>query len=143
MAGSSRCRPDIREPGTILDHPGVTRLIDFGEPAAVLCVAVLHLVPDAAGPEEIIARFRDRICAGSYLVLSRFADDSDPAAMAALRAVAAGTPVETHFRSRRQIRGFFGGFELMEPGLAGVQDWREHGAVPTRLKIAGAVGRKR
>ena len=69
----------------------MTRLIDFGEPAAVLCVAVLHLVPDAAGPEAIIAPFRDRICAGSYLVLSQFAVGSDPAAVAGLRAAAADT----------------------------------------------------
>ena len=82
------------------------------------------------------------MCAGSYLVLSQFASDSDPEAMAELRAVAAGTPVETYFRPRRQILTFFGGFKLLEPGLTDVQDWREHDTAPTRLKIAGAVGRK-
>jgi hypothetical protein len=134
---------DIREPGTVLDHPDVARLIDFGQPVGVLCVAVLHLVPDAEDPEGIVARFRDRMCAGSHLVLSQFASDSDPEAMAALRAVAEGTPVETYFRPRSQILRFFNGFELLEPGLTDVQQWRRDTiTTPTRLKIAGAAGRK-
>jgi len=133
---------DIRQPETILEHPDLTRLIDFGQPVGVLCVAVLHLVPDAEDPEGIVARFRDALCPGSYLALSQFTSDSDPGAMAELRAVAAGTAVETYFRSRERILRFFDGFELVPPGLTDVERWRQDGAAPTRLKIAGAVGRK-
>jgi hypothetical protein len=134
---------DIRQPGVILSHPDVTALIDFTEPVGVLCVAVLHLVPDSQNPAGIIAAYRDHLSAGSYLVLSQFASESDPAAMAALHAVAAGTPVETYFRPREQIRGFFAGLDLLEPGLVMVQDWRQNAiAAPTKLKIAGGVGRK-
>ncbi|MGI8448123.1 MAG: SAM-dependent methyltransferase, partial [Streptosporangiaceae bacterium] len=94
-------------------------------------------------PGGLVAQFRDRMCPGSCLVLSQFAIASDPAAMAALRAVAAGTSVETYFRPRSQIQEFFGGFELLEPGLTDVQEWRQDSiTAPTRLKIAGAVGRK-
>jgi hypothetical protein len=76
-------------------------------------------------------------------VLSQFASESSPEAMAALRAVAAGTPVHTYFRPRAAIRGFFAGFELLAPGLTWVEDWRPDSiAAPTQLKIAGAVGRK-
>ena len=53
-------------------------------------------MPDDDDPEGIIARYRDRVCAGSHLVLSQFASDSDPDVMGELRAVAAGTPVETY-----------------------------------------------
>jgi SAM-dependent methyltransferase len=133
---------DIRQPEAILNHPDLTRLIDFGQPVGVLCVAVLHLVPDAEDPEGIVARFRDALGPGSYLALSQFASDSDPEAMAELRAVAAGTAVETHFRPRDRILRFFDGFELVPPGLTDVERWRQDGAAPTRLKIAGAVGRK-
>jgi hypothetical protein len=135
-------RADIRQPETVLDHPDVTRLIDFGQPVGVLCVAVLHLVPDAEDPGGIVAGFRDRMCAGSYLALSQFASDSDAEAMAELRAVAAGTAVETYFRPRDAILRFFDGFSLVPPGLTDVEKWRQDGAAPTRLKIAGAVGRK-
>lgn len=135
---------DIRQPDAILGHPEVTRLIDFSQPVGLLCVAVLHLLRDDEDPEGIIARFRDRLSAGSYLVLSQFSGDSDPRAMAELRAVSVGTPVQTYFRSRSEILRFFDGFELAEPGLTDVQDWRPDSvASPTRLRIAGAVGRKR
>ena len=68
--------------------------------------------------------------------------DHDPDAMGELRAVAAGTPVETYFRPRHRIRRFFGGFELLRPGLTDVQAWRQDATAPTRLRIAGAGGRK-
>ncbi len=42
--------------------------------------------------------------------------------MAGLRAVAAGTPVETYIRPRGQILSFFRGFGSLPPGLADVQD---------------------
>jgi hypothetical protein len=133
---------DIRRPEDVLGHPDVARLIDLGEPAGLLCVAVLHLVPDADEPEGIVARYRDRVCPGSHLVLSQFASDSDAGAMAELRAVAAGTPVETYFRPRHRILRFFDGFELLAPGLTDVQRWRQENAPSTRLRIAGGVGRK-
>jgi S-adenosyl methyltransferase len=134
---------DIRQPGAILGHPDVTALIDFAQPVGVLCVAVLHLVADSEDPGGIIAQFRERMSPGSYLVLSQFASESDPEAMAGLRAAAAGTPVETYFRPSDQIRSFFNGFTLLEPGLVPVQDWRHDSiTAPTRLKIVGGVGQK-
>jgi hypothetical protein len=134
---------DIRRPEVILGDPELLRLIDFAEPVAVLCVAVLHLIPDSEDPAGIIARFRDCVAAGSCLVLSQFAAESDPEGMAQLRAVAAGTPVETYFRTRAEIQRFFTGFHLLEPGLVEVEQWRQDTiAAPTRLKIVGGVGRK-
>jgi len=134
---------DIRQPAAILSHPEVTRLIDFAAPVGVLCVAVLHLVPDSEQPAGIVAQYRDAMSPGSFLVLSQFASESNPEAMAELRAVAAGTPVQTYFRPRAAIQAFFAGFELLEPGLTWVEEWRPDSiAAPTRLRIAGAVGRK-
>jgi hypothetical protein len=63
--------------------------------------------------------------------------------MAQLREVARNTPVETYFRPADQVLRFFDGFELLDPGLAAVQDWRQDSiTAPTRLRIVGAVGRK-
>ena len=41
---------DLRDPRAILDHPGTRKLIDFGQPLAVLLVAVLHFISDDDGP---------------------------------------------------------------------------------------------
>jgi len=136
-------RADIRQPQPILDHPEVSRLIDFSRPVGVLCVSVLHLVSDEEDPAGIVGQFADRMAPGSCLVLSQFAAESDEAAMTELRAVAKGTPVETYFRPRPEIQRFFDGFELLEPGLTSVQEWRHNSnAAPTRLKITAGVGRK-
>ena len=91
-------------------------------------------VPDLSGVHEA-ARQADPSARVVYV-------DHDPDAMGELRAVAAGTPVETYFRPRHRIRRFFGGFELLPPGLTDVQAWRQDATAPTRLRIAGAVGRK-
>jgi S-adenosyl methyltransferase len=134
---------DVREPDGVLADPQLRRLIDFTEPVGLMCVAVLHVVADEHDPAQIIASFRRRLPAGSHLALSQFAADSEPDAMAELRTVAAGTPVETYFRSREEIRGFFGDFEFLPPGLVEVQAWRPDSPPrPTRLKIVGGVARK-
>ena len=136
-------RADIRRPELIVGHREVQRLIDFGEPVGLLCAAVLHHVQDEEDPAGIMARFRERIAAGSFVVVSQFATDSDPEGMAEMQAQGAGTPAALYFRSRDQIRGFLDGLELLEPGVVTVSEWRpEKAEAPTRLKIVGGVGRK-
>ena len=77
---------DLRDPRSILDHPGTRKLIDFGQPLAVLLVAVLHFISDDDGPSAIVAAIRDALQPGSYLVLSHVTGDirSESAANAAV-----------------------------------------------------------
>jgi hypothetical protein len=37
---------DLREPEVILTHPKTRALIDFGQPVALLPVAILHFITD-------------------------------------------------------------------------------------------------
>lgn len=132
---------DIRRPQEIIDQVRGRKLIDLSEPVGLVLAAVLHLIPDGQDPAGIVARFRSHLAPGSYLVLSQFAAHSDPGAMARLRAIADGTPVETYFRTREQIHRFFDGFQLLSPGVVDVEQWRPDGEAPsTRLKISGGVG---
>ena len=55
---------DLRNPQAILDHPGARKLIDFGQPLAVLLVAVLHFISDDDDPPAIVAAIRRRSPAG-------------------------------------------------------------------------------
>ncbi len=134
---------DIRQPDEILSHPALRGLIDFAEPVAVLLVAVLHVIPDSADPAGIVARFTGLIGLGSYLVLSQLTSDGDPEAVAQSRAATENTMIPLAFRSHREILGFFDGFDLVEPGLVSVQQWRPVAQTqPTRLVVLGGVGRK-
>lgn len=138
---------DLREPGKILDHPQVRELIDFGQPVAVLLVAILHFVTDDEDPAEIVAVLREALAPGSYLALSHATGDFR--AEAASRAVAVydrATSTAT-LRGRNQIAAYFGGFDLVEPGLVQVPLWRPDGKPPGRstlskIWIYGGVGRK-
>src|SRR5690349_25145491 len=61
---------DLREPAVVLGNPDLLALIDLTRPLALVCAAVLHFVPDSDEPHRVIADYRDRLAAGSYLAIS-------------------------------------------------------------------------
>ena len=137
---------DLRDPQAILDHPGVRKLIDFGQPLAVLLVAVLHFISDNDDPSAILAAIRDALPPSSYLVLSHVSGDirRESAANAAIhyKKVASGATL----RGREEILQFFAGLELIEPGVVQVPYWRPDEPEPhdaDKVWILGGVGRKR
>ncbi len=139
---------DLRRPEDILGSPEVRRLIDFTQPVAVLLVAMLHLLPDQQLPDAIVARFRDAMAPGSYLVLSHITShEQPPAVVTSLRKVFEQAREPMVPRDREGILRFFEGLELVEPGLVKAPDWRPdqaeaHGQPATGLVLAG-VGYKR
>ena len=72
---------DIRALEAILDHPDTRALIDFTQPVAVLLVALLHFVTDAEDPGDIVARLREKLPAGSFIVISHATRDRAEPAM--------------------------------------------------------------
>jgi hypothetical protein len=136
---------DLRDPQSILDHPGTRELIDFSQPVAVLMVAVLHFVSNADAPERLIAAFRDAIPAGSYLVISHVVGDIQAESAARGAAEYKKITADATLRSRSEILRLFAGFELVDPGLVQVPRWRpdEPPAADTdQLWIVGGVGCK-
>jgi hypothetical protein len=61
---------DLLQPEEILDHPDLRALIDLDQPVALLLVALLHFIPVESGPDESVARLRDALPPGSYLIVS-------------------------------------------------------------------------
>ncbi|MFC4907136.1 SAM-dependent methyltransferase [Actinomadura gamaensis] len=118
-------RADLRDPGSILGHPELCDLIDFAEPVGLLLVAMVQFVPDGDDPEGLVAAYRDALAPGSHLVLTHLTDTgTDPAGRAAAEAVYAGASSPLTFRSAARIEGFFGDFELVEPGVVHACEWR-------------------
>jgi SAM-dependent methyltransferase len=145
--GAIALRADLRRPEQYLDAPEVRDLFDFDQPVAVLMLAVLHAVPDRDDPEGVVARIRDALAPGSYLVLAHGTDESRPEESAELVRLSRRTPTTITPRPRARIGTFFDGFELVEPGLTWVSAWRpEDGETvesPERSANLGAVGVKR
>ncbi|MFI5068082.1 MAG: SAM-dependent methyltransferase, partial [Streptosporangiales bacterium] len=116
---------DLREPEKILADPATRRLIDFSEPVGLLLAMVLHFITDAEDPWAIVATLRDALAPGSYLVLGHATHESSPTVAQAAetvynRSVATGI----HMRSHAEILRFFDGFELLDPGLVYIPQWR-------------------
>lgn len=139
---------DLHDPGHVLGDPAVRRLIDFGQPAGLLLVMVLHFIDDAADPWQIVATLRDALRSGSYLVLAHATNESRPAvAQAAETVYNRSVSTDIHMRSRAEILRFFDGFELVEPGLVYIPQWRPDspGDVPDdpgRFWVLVGVARK-
>ena len=128
---------DIRQPDTVLEHPDVRELIDFGQPVALLLLAILHFIPDDEDPFGIVARYVDALPAGSHLAISHGTrdiperPDLSPEEMADM-----GAKVEQLYqlttaslvtRTRAEVERFFDGLELLEPGVVEIQRWRPDG----------------
>ncbi len=118
---------DLRRPEDILGHPEVHRLIDFDQPVAVFFLAVLHCISDEDDPAGLVARFRDAMAPGSYLVVSHGLTE-EPMEQAVAEWRQAGLTGVT-VRSREAILGFFDGLDLVEPGLVSLPGWRPTTAV--------------
>ncbi|GAA2596499.1 SAM-dependent methyltransferase [Actinomadura fulvescens] len=149
LAGSAETRmvqADLRRPREILDHPDVQRTIDFGRPVAVLLVATLHFVSDEDDPSGIMAELRGALAPGSHLALTHASADGVPDVVAKVVEVYKKTSAPGTPRTREQVTGLFGDFELLEPGLVWAPLWRPERPVSmeeaVRVWFYAGVGRK-
>jgi hypothetical protein len=120
---------DLRRSDELLDRltdPRVRQVIDLDRPVALLLVAVLHFIPDEDGPVGLVARLRDALAPGSAVVVSHLASESFAAANveAVQKIYRRGGAPPPIARTREQVREFFGGWRLVEPGLVYVGEWR-------------------
>jgi SAM-dependent methyltransferase len=137
---------DLRRPERILAHPDLHTLLDLTEPVALMVVAVLHFVADDDRPAEILRTLRDALAPGSFLVLSHVSDVGQYGDVRAdAEQIYRGTDNPIAPRDRAELIRFFDGFELVDPGLVWVAQWRpefpEHADDAARSGFLGGVGR--
>jgi SAM-dependent methyltransferase len=147
LAGNDRAavfQEDLRRPERILHHPDARKLLDFGQPIAVMIVAVLTFIPDADRPARLLATIRDALVPGSYLTVSQASAEGreqDPSTRAVYQRV--DNPLCP--RSRAEVAALMAGFELVDPGVVWVPQWRpdENDLVADAAKavFVGGVGR--
>jgi hypothetical protein len=139
---------DLREPRQILADHEVRRFIDLARPAGLLLGLVLHFVADDEDPWRIVATLRDALAPGSYLVLSHVTYESKPVQAQATETVYnRSVSTDIHMRSRADILRFFDGFDLVDPGLVYITQWRPDSpadttADPGQFWSLVGVGRK-
>jgi len=138
-------RADLRDPDSIIKHPGAREVLDFSQPIGVLLVAVLHFIKHAERPHEIVQQLKQVMVPGSYLVVSHGTGDFDVERSNA--AVAGYNQASAPFvlRSRQEITRFFDGLELIEPGVVQIPWWQPDGEVSDdseQIWLYGGIGYK-
>lgn len=143
---------DIRNPAEILADPAARSLIDFDRPVGLLVFAILHHLEDKDQPGRIVAEFRDAMPSGSYLAISSLRLPGPD--LPELRATTienekrlSGTLGSGRWREDEEILSWFGDWELLEPGLVPLMDWRptvrgQTPYPPLYHSFAGGVARK-
>ena len=132
---------DLRNTGAILAQ--AARTLDFARPVAVMLVGILQCIPNEDDPRAIVAALMDSVPPGSYLAISHPAADVHAQARAGAALLNEGLATPVIFRTRAAIARFFGGLELVEPGLVSTSQWRSGAGTGTRpLANWAGVARK-
>jgi O-methyltransferase involved in polyketide biosynthesis len=152
---------DLRDPEHLWQESMATGILDPTEPIALLLVAVLHF--EQPGPDgkdigaQVVAEYRDKLPAGSYLAISHVTDDGVPdnmvPRMADLkRMYDSSSASNLMYRFRPEIADLFGDFEMLDPTMVWTPQWHpeetgsdtapvEH-QNPSQAALWAGVGRK-
>ncbi|GAB1820460.1 SAM-dependent methyltransferase [Herbidospora sp. RD11066] len=137
---------DLRDPKTLLEHPEIGRVIDFDQPLGLIIIGTLMFIKDEEDPLGLVRQYTEALAPGSYFACSHVTADFFPkvieGAVNAYNSDALGfTP-----RTKAQISEYFEGFDIVEPGIVAVSQWRpdeDPSQAPERADGAyGVVGRK-
>jgi SAM-dependent methyltransferase len=119
---------DLRDVPALLASPDLTTMLDLDRPVALTLIAVLMLIADEADPGRSIEALRDAVPSGSYLAISHPTQDFAPDVMAAVTAAATGGGMTFVPRTKAAVEAFFGDWELVDPGVVPVLQWRPDSA---------------
>ncbi len=134
---------DLRDPAGILAKAAQT--LDFGQPVAVMLIAVMHFIGDDDEAAAIVRTLTAACAPGSFVVISHVASDIDTEQQTELvRRLNQSVAEKATMRDRAGVTRLFDGLELVEPGVVRVSEWRPdsdlEAASPTGLW--GGVARK-
>ncbi|MDQ7805808.1 SAM-dependent methyltransferase [Amycolatopsis sp. A133] len=139
---------DLRDAEEVWEAALATGVLDPDRPICLLTVAVLHFLPDVTGVREAIRDYRKLLAPGSAYVLSHATESGvEGEELEQIRKLVklserSSSPAVS--RSLDEIAAFFGTFDVIEPGIVPVGEWRpEPGAATVPLaSVVGGVGRK-
>ncbi|MGH3247358.1 MAG: SAM-dependent methyltransferase [Trebonia sp.] len=139
---------DLRSPADILSSPVVQSVIDFGEPVALMLIAVLHFLEEQDRPDAVLSTLLDALPSGSYLAASHMTLEHDPVGVGGGQRAyhKAGLPMRA--RDADEFASLaFGGPDLVPPGVVLVSEWRPESRAPrptaAEVSCYGGVARKR
>ena len=133
----------LRDPEGILAAAAHT--LDFGQPVTVMLIAVMHFIGDDDEAAAIIRTLMAACVPGSFVAISHVASDIDTEQQTEMvRRLNQSVAEKATMRDLAGVTRLFAGYELVEPGVVRVAEWRPdsdlEAASPTGLW--GGVARK-
>ena len=113
---------DLHDPDAIL--AGAARTLDFGQPVALMLLAILQFIPDEQDPAGLVTRLVAGLPPGSYLVISHPTDDFNPNRGESIKRYNERVADQATLRDEAGTTRFFAGLDLVEPGVVAVAKWR-------------------
>jgi S-adenosyl methyltransferase len=134
------------------DHPerilaGAADTLALGEPVAVVLPTTLNVVTDEVA-QALVDALRGALASGSYIVMAQTSLDIYAEGAAEVVEMLNGALEEPYIaRPRSEIAHHLEGFDLLDPGLVPIEQWRSDGDPPflpegQLIPLFGAVGRK-
>ena len=137
---------DLRLPREVLAHPEAVRTLDLTQPIGVLMFAVLHFVPDADKPAEIVREYLDATAPGSYLALSHASLEGEADQAEEATEQFRSRVTDFSMRTRAEITELLAPVDLVDPGVVYLTEWRpepgDEDPDPKQMSTFAAVGRK-
>lgn len=147
---------DLREPDDVWRRAMSTGVLDPTEPIGLIIVGVLYFLGPEADPHGLVARYRDKLPAGSYLLSSHLTEDQVPEdgldKRDEVRNQYQRSSSELYMRDRDEFGRFFDGFEIVDPGVVWLPEWHpdeleskateRYADNPAAANAIGALGRK-
>jgi S-adenosyl methyltransferase len=135
---------DYHNPDLIISE--ARKVLDFNEPIAVMFMGVLGHAHSFDAARSIVARIMDAVPSGSYLAVHD-TNDINPDYVRLTENYKATGAVPYIPQPIEQIRSYFVGLEMVDPGLVSITQWRPDpievgGNVVPLDEVTGAVARK-
>ncbi|ASO20257.1 SAM-dependent methyltransferase [Actinoalloteichus hoggarensis] len=135
---------DLRDVDDVLTR--ATDILDLRDPLAVLATSVLHFVPDADRPGDVIARYAEAVAPGSLVALSHGTNVKPPEVTKGLEELYRATSTPITLRSPEALRRWLAdaGLQVVLPGVVDVTRWRpDVQRLPELSSVHGGMGLRR
>jgi O-methyltransferase involved in polyketide biosynthesis len=115
---------DVRDVDDVLATLEASGLITLSKPVALIMGLVLHFIPDEENPAGFLARYREAMAPGSFLIVSHDTADGREDDMRKFAELYHETNRPLILRNRTELATLLAGFDLVPPGIVHMPSWR-------------------
>ncbi|MEU6641957.1 SAM-dependent methyltransferase [Saccharomonospora sp. NPDC046836] len=119
---------DLRNVEEIWERAMDTGVLNPTQPIGLIVCGVLYFFGPDDDPHGIVARYRELLPAGSYFLASHLTFDGGPAdgedKREEVRKQYNQSSAPLFIRTREEFTRFFDGYELVDPGVVWIPQWR-------------------